>query len=121
MSGSFGTFVLCTWPNLGGMTTLERTQPVSLSVHCHSFIENDHQQVNGMASKVKAEGLVPDRKNCWEFFIKRIRKNLHVVLAFSPVGDDFRNRAKKFPALVNCTVIGEGVREQHTCIRRNKK
>ncbi|CAM9617574.1 unnamed protein product [Ectocarpus sp. 8 AP-2014] len=61
--------------------------------------------VNNMTSKVKAEGLVPDRKNCWEFFIKLIRKNLHVVLAFSPVGDDFRNRAKKFPALVNCTVI----------------
>eukprot|EP00903_Cladosiphon_okamuranus_P015249 g14093.t1 len=62
--------------------------------------------VNNMTSKVKAEGLVPDRKNCWEYFIKLIRKNLHVVLAFSPVGDDFRNRAKKFPALVNCTVIG---------------
>ena len=60
-----------------------------------------------MTNKVKAQGLVPDRKNCWEFFIKLIRKNLHVVLAFSPVGDDFRNRAKKFPALVNCTVIGE--------------
>ena len=26
-------------------------------------------------------------------------------LCFSPVGDAFRNRAKKFPALVNCTVI----------------
>eukprot|EP00904_Undaria_pinnatifida_P003126 jgi/Undpi1/12814/HiC_scaffold_7.g02481.m1 len=61
--------------------------------------------VNNMTNKVKAQGLVPDRKNCWEFFIKLIRKNLHVVLAFSPVGDDFRNRAKKFPALVNCTVI----------------
>lgn len=63
-----------------------------------------------MTNKVKAQGLVPDRKNCWEFFIKLIRKNLHVVLAFSPVGDDFRNRAKKFPALVNCTVIGEQFR-----------
>jgi dynein heavy chain len=26
-------------------------------------------------------------------------------LCFSPVGDAFRNRAKKFPALINCTVI----------------
>jgi dynein heavy chain len=26
-------------------------------------------------------------------------------LCFSPVGDAFRNRARKFPALVNCTVI----------------
>lgn len=35
----------------------------------------------------------------------QVRRNLHVVLCFSPVGDDFRTRAKKFPALVNCTVI----------------
>jgi len=26
-------------------------------------------------------------------------------LCFSPVGDAFRNRAKKFPAIVNCTII----------------
>ena len=68
-----------------------------------------------MTNKVKAQGLVPDRKNCWEFFIKLIRKNLHVVLAFSPVGDDFRNRAKKFPALVNCTVIGEQKQPTSIC------
>ena len=34
-----------------------------------------------------------------------MRQNLHVILCFSPVGDDFRNRAMKFPALVNCTSI----------------
>jgi len=61
--------------------------------------------INAMTSKVKAAGLVPERKTCWDFFINLIRKNLHVVLAFSPVGDDFRNRARKFPAIVNCTVI----------------
>ena len=61
--------------------------------------------VNGVTNKVKALGLVPDRANCWDFFISEIRRNLHVVLAFSPVGDAFRTRARKFPAIVNCTVI----------------
>uniref|UniRef100_A0A7S2QUS9 Uncharacterized protein n=1 Tax=Triparma pacifica TaxID=91992 RepID=A0A7S2QUS9_9STRA len=61
--------------------------------------------VNAVTNRVKAAGIVPDRKNCFEFFIGEIRKNLHVCLAFSPVGDDFRNRALKFPAIVNCTVI----------------
>ena len=60
---------------------------------------------NAVASKVKASGIVPEQKNCWDFFLSEIRKNLHVCLCFSPVGDDFRNRAMKFPALVNCTVI----------------
>ena len=31
-------------------------------------------------------------------------KNLHMSLCFSPVGDAMRNRARKFPALVNCTL-----------------
>lgn len=60
---------------------------------------------NACTSRCKALGIVPDKKNLWNFFISEIKRNLHVVLAFSPVGDDFRNRAKKFPALVNCTVI----------------
>ncbi|KAH8084959.1 hypothetical protein JL720_7667 [Aureococcus anophagefferens] len=61
--------------------------------------------VNSVANRVKAAGLEQTRANCWDYFITEIRRNLHVVLAFSPVGDDFRNRSRKFPALVNSTVI----------------
>ncbi|DBA03229.1 TPA: hypothetical protein N0F65_011588 [Lagenidium giganteum] len=46
-----------------------------------------------------------DRKEVVKFFQGEIRKRLHLCLCFSPVGDDFRSRARKFPALVNCTVI----------------
>lgn len=28
-----------------------------------------------------------------------------MAMCFSPVGENFRQRARKFPALVNCTVI----------------
>lgn len=61
--------------------------------------------VNAMVSRVKAAGLTPDRPTCWNYFIQTVKRNLHVVLCFSPVGEDFRTRAKRFPALVNCTVI----------------
>jgi dynein heavy chain len=61
--------------------------------------------VNAVTGRVKALGKVPDKANCWDYFINNIRVYLHVVLAFSPVGDAFRTRAKKFPAIVNCTVI----------------
>jgi len=40
-----------------------------------------------------------------QFFIKRCRQNLHVVLAFSPVGEAFRDRLRQFPSLVNCCAI----------------
>jgi len=33
------------------------------------------------------------------------RENLHVVLAFSPVGDQFRNRCRQFPSIINCCTI----------------
>lgn len=61
--------------------------------------------VNSVTNCVKDAGIVPEKKQCWDYFIARIRKNLHVCLCFSPVGDGFRNRARRFPALVNCTVI----------------
>ncbi|KAJ3166591.1 Dynein heavy chain 5, axonemal [Geranomyces variabilis] len=54
----------------------------------------------------KARPAVPDtQENLWQFFIDRVKANLHVVLCFSPVGDKFRNRSLKFPGLVSgCTM-----------------
>lgn len=41
----------------------------------------------------------------FNFFLQIVREQLHIVLAFSPIGDGFRNRLRKFPALVNCCTI----------------
>ncbi|XP_069839698.1 dynein axonemal heavy chain 7 isoform X1 [Dendropsophus ebraccatus] len=41
----------------------------------------------------------------FNLFIDRCRDQLHIVLAMSPIGDAFRNRLRKFPALVNCCTI----------------
>ncbi|XP_071486244.1 dynein axonemal heavy chain 3-like [Diadema antillarum] len=43
--------------------------------------------------------------NMYNKFIERIRRNLHVVLTFSPIGDAFRNRLRMFPSLINCCTI----------------
>jgi len=61
--------------------------------------------VNAVRPGVKSEGIVDSKENCWKFFIDRVKKNLHMSLCFSPVGDAFRTRARKFPALINCTFI----------------
>lgn len=45
----------------------------------------------------------PDNTIAW--FLERVKLNLHVVLCFSPIGEKFRQRALKFPALISgCTI-----------------
>jgi len=55
--------------------------------------------------EAKAAGVSESRPEMMKFFIERVRRNLHVVLCFSPVGTTLRVRARKFPALINCTCI----------------
>ncbi|XP_055643505.1 dynein axonemal heavy chain 6 [Toxorhynchites rutilus septentrionalis] len=45
------------------------------------------------------------RDGIFEYFIKRVRTNLHVIICMSPVGDIFRRRCRMFPSLVNCCTI----------------
>ncbi|CAF1455240.1 unnamed protein product [Rotaria magnacalcarata] len=41
----------------------------------------------------------------FQFFVNRVRDNLHIVLAFSPIGDAFRSRLRQFPSLINCCTL----------------
>ncbi|CAG7816608.1 unnamed protein product [Allacma fusca] len=41
----------------------------------------------------------------YNYFIERVRVNLHIVLAMSPIGDAFRIRLRNFPSLINCCTI----------------
>merc|ERR1719506_2934073 len=52
-----------------------------------------------------ALGLQPTKANMFTAYLTRVKKNVHCVLAFSPVGDAFRERLRMFPSLVNCCTI----------------
>lgn len=52
-----------------------------------------------------ARNLQPTKMNMFSQFIKRIKKNIHMVIAMSPLGEVFRNRLRMFPSLVNCSTI----------------
>ncbi|XP_039357488.1 dynein heavy chain 17, axonemal isoform X17 [Mauremys reevesii] len=61
--------------------------------------------IGAMRPQVKSLGMQDTRENCWKFFIDKVRRQLKVILCFSPVGSTLRVRARKFPAVVNCTAI----------------
>ncbi|KAI8473051.1 MAG: flagellar outer dynein arm heavy chain beta [Monoraphidium minutum] len=77
---------------------------LSTGVVSDLFTQEDKEGFcNAVRGEVKASGQLDTPEACWDFFIAKTRRLLHVVLCFSPVGDKFRVRARQFPALVNCT------------------
>ncbi|KAI9348792.1 dynein heavy chain and region D6 of dynein motor-domain-containing protein [Zopfochytrium polystomum] len=70
------------------------------------FELDEREKILGQLRPILRErGEPEDRDTVFQFFISRVRDNLHIVLATSPVGDTFRNRCRMFPSLVNCSTI----------------
>ncbi|XP_047390171.1 dynein axonemal heavy chain 3 isoform X4 [Sciurus carolinensis] len=57
------------------------------------------------AARTEGEKVEVTPLSMYNFFIERVKKNLHIVLAMSPIGDAFRNRLRMFPSLINCCTI----------------
>lgn len=60
---------------------------------------------SGCRTVCQQQGLQPTKANIFATYLSRVQKNVHVVLAFSPVGDAFRTRLRMFPSLANCCTI----------------
>ena len=51
------------------------------------------------------KGLQLTDMNIMGQYIARVKKNIHVILAMSPIGEAFRSRLRMFPSLINCCTI----------------
>ena len=51
------------------------------------------------------KGEDPPASVLWNYFLNRVKDNLHMVLAFSPVNAKFRERAQKFPTVFSGCAI----------------
>ena len=68
-------------------------------------VEDKDSIISSIRTEVKQAGIMDTRDNCWAYFIGKVQRHLHVILCFSPVGDAFRERYRRFPALVNnCSI-----------------
>jgi len=41
----------------------------------------------------------------WNFFVNKIRENLHIAMVLNPIGEEFRTRMRNFPSIINCSAI----------------
>uniref|UniRef100_A0A7N8YL38 Dynein, axonemal, heavy chain 7 n=1 Tax=Mastacembelus armatus TaxID=205130 RepID=A0A7N8YL38_9TELE len=78
-------------------------------IKMESFLEDIGNLLNtgevkwlGAETKKQTDG---SPLSLFNMFVERCRTQLHVVLAMSPIGDAFRNRLRRFPALINCCTI----------------
>lgn len=70
------------------------------------FTKEDAQALaGGLRNEAKSNGIVDTPENIFQYFKDVLKGNMHTILCFSPVGEDFRIRARKFPGLINCSMI----------------
>ncbi|PBJ72155.1 dynein heavy chain [Trypanosoma cruzi cruzi] len=70
------------------------------------FEDQDIELINEKFKGVcMSENLPTTKVSVYARFIKEVRSNLHVVLAFSPIGEAFRTRIRMFPSLITCCTI----------------
>ena len=67
-------------------------------------VDDKEQIINKLRSSCKSQTGKDHPTDIWNFFINRVKKNLHMSICFSP-GENLRSKARKFPAIVNTTVI----------------
>jgi dynein heavy chain len=72
------------------------------------FTREEYDGIFGaVRNQAKALGYSDDKEGLFAFFLDKVKKNLHFMLCHSPVGDAFRIRGRKFPALISCCVVDE--------------
>jgi len=66
-------------------------------------------ELSGVCASVekaaKDAGVPHGTQALYDFFIARVRENLHVVFCLSPIGSSFRDYCRMYPALVSCTTV----------------
>jgi dynein heavy chain len=68
------------------------------------FTSEDKEVISEKIRELRGMNIksAPER---WETFIQNIKKNLHVVLCMSPVGDNLKKRLRQFPSFTSCCSI----------------
>jgi len=66
----------------------------------------DMEPVYKVGKQACMEKQIPVSKmNMFQQYLGRVKKNIHMIIAMSPLGEVFRSRIRRFPSLVTCTTL----------------
>jgi dynein heavy chain len=51
------------------------------------------------------KNLTVNPMNMFQCYLNRVKQNIHMIIAMSPLGEVFRTRLRMFPSLVNCCTL----------------
>ena len=61
--------------------------------------------VNACKGECMKRNLQPNKMNIYGQYLNRVKSNIHLVIAMSPLSTQFQNRLRMFPSLVNCCTL----------------
>lgn len=70
------------------------------------YQEKDYDEIIANCKAECAKRNIPQTKmNIFTQYLVRVKKNIHMIIAMSPLGDLFTNRLRMFPSLINCCTV----------------
>ena len=71
------------------------------------YIKEELEEIYSLTREVasKHKKNLKTKEDIWSYFVELVRNNLHIILTFSPVGSDFRDKSRQFPSIINCSTI----------------
>ncbi len=70
------------------------------------YAKDDKEEIERVGQAECQKRKIPlTQMNKWSMYYNRVKKNIHIILAMSPLSEEFRNRLRQFPSLVSCCTI----------------
>jgi dynein heavy chain len=61
--------------------------------------------IDKVRDEAKKKGINETPTDLYNYFLEKVKDNLHIILAMSPAGDTLRIRCRNFPGLISSTSI----------------
>ena len=67
---------------------------------------DDWEEIESVGKpECQRKNLLLTEMNIMSQYLLRVKKNIRIVLAMSPMGEQFRSNLRMFPSLINCCTI----------------